>query len=479
MKHPILHFTFGVCLTLLADCILAQNPVPGACALVPGSKTCIDTTPCKTDAEGNTLCLAGVNGPSGAWSLPDKCWQYSHTFACAGHTSSTCTPYANNKACAIVSSTCSDTIPSSGACAQYDNKYSCKTQEQKTGQVWNCTSGLFNTYPQKKPDPRPTKFAEAAVAVELIHEASTYNTQGNNFFAGVREQCKKGWGGIKDCCKSTAGAQPNSAIMNMVFSTGASVVKYAGEKAIDIASPYIFDAMYQSGPFTAGLMSNLAAANSSNIAQNSGHLLTGTTFASNGLALGAYGFTYGTGSFEVYKGTSLIAGNIDLSESLGLGASDGFVSFNPYVFAATVALQALQDLGSCEQGEQMLSLHKGASLSVFVEETCSARIPILGTCIEWTDHYCSFNSVLSKIVNTQGKPQLGLNVSDCSGIRPDQLGSLDFTKIDFSEFANQQASQAQSSLPTNIKNNYTPVMQGTSKGSAQSISPALPSYPTR
>lgn len=476
----LLHILFTVLvLAELPSAAYSQSFAPGACSLVPASKTCIDATPCKTDSSGNTVCLAGVTLPTGAWGVPQTCWQYSYSYACSGATVDTCTPYENNKACSLMSSVCSDTVPSNGSCGQYDYTYNCITQPAQTSQVMSCTNSLFNTSAIQQPKTIPSTLTKAAIATQVVTQASEYNTYGGMLFSGVVEQCKKGWGGLKDCCKSAGGAKSNSAIMNMVFSTGSSAVKYLGEKAVDLASPYVFDAMYQSGQYTAGLMSSLAAVNSANMAQNSEHLLTGTTFASNGLTLGAYGFTYGTGNFAAYQSSSMIGGNINLSESFGLGEGDGFVSFNPYVFAAMVAVQIIQDLASCEQGEQMLSMHKGASLSVFVSESCSAKIPIVDVCIEWTDHYCSFNSVLSKIINTQGKPQLGLSLADCTGLSTDQLGKLDFNKIDFTEFAATQAANAKANLPTNIKGNYTPIVQGATKGSSQSVSPALPSYPSK
>ena len=464
----------------LLSCVLsanAQNGTTPSCTYVPASKTCMDATPCKTDSAGNTACLSGVVGPSGSWSVAQTCWQYSYRFACAGATLDTCTAYENNNACSLLKSVCSDTVPSNGTCAQYDYTYSCITQAAQSSKVMSCTSGLFNSSALAKPTTQTSTFQKAAIATEIANQASTYNTGGNNLFAGVPEQCKKGWGGLKDCCKTTGGAKSNSEVINLIVGAGASTVKYAAEKAVDLASPFVFDAMYSSSQYTAGMMTSMAAANTANIAANSEGIAVGTTFAANGLSLGAYGFTYGTGSFDVYSSTSMIKGNIDISNALGMGdGSSGFVSFNPYVFAAMVVVQILQDLASCEQGEQMLSMHKGANLSVFVSGSCSATIPILGTCIEWTDRYCSFNSVLSKIVNTQGKPQLGLAVSDCKGLTQEQLGKIDFTRIDFSEYATAQASQAQSHLPTNIKGNYTPILQSASKGSAQSTSPVLPSY---
>lgn len=100
------------------------------------------------------------------------------------------------------------------------------------------------------------------------------------------------------------------------------------------------------------------------------------------------------------------------------------------------------------------------------------------TCIEWTSRYCSFNSVLAKIVNTQGKPQLGLPIADCRGLSTDQLSQIDFSKIDFSEFSTSIVNRAKATAPTQMKDSYTPIMQSTKEGSAQSVNQSvLPNYP--
>ena len=122
-------------------------------------------------------------------------------------------------------------------------------------------------------------------------------------------------------------------------------------------------------------------------------------------------------------------------------------------------------------------MHKGSDLSVFTGETCVQKIPLIGTCIKYQDTYCSFNSVLAKLINQQGKAILGLPFNNCSGLTVAQITKLDFTKIDLSVFTNQMVAQAQNNLPTNIIGNYQPIMQKQSKGSAQS-SQSGTAYPT-
>jgi len=438
---------------------------PGACHAVPDSKKCVDATPCK-DIGGKIACLAGAAAPGGAVTMPQSCWQYSYDFACASQTINTCTPYENNQACAIVSSTCTDKIPETGQCSVYTDTYQCQTRAEKTAQKIECASGLFDDNALPKPAQVNSSFSKAAIAAELIREAQTYNNGTNNLFSGVSESCKKGYMGIKNCCKSTPGAKSNAAMAGVALGAATSAAKYVGGAAIDKASTFVYDAMYSNDIWTTGMAKAFMENDVTSFSTN---------FASQGFSLGAYGFTFTTNIAAYGKG--IMDANMTLmSTTNASGVSSGLV-FNPYVFAAMVAIQVIQKLASCSQNEQMLALHKGANLSTFIVEECTKKIPITKTCIEWTSRYCSFNSVLAKIVNTQGKPQLGLPIADCKGLSTDQLSQIDFSKIDFSEFSSSIVNRAKATAPTQMKDSYTPIMQSTTEGSSQSINQTvLPNY---
>ena len=444
----------------------------GACHAVPNSKTCVDSTPCK-DIGGKVACLAGVPLPGGAISISQACWQYSYDFACSSNAVNTCTPYENNKACEVVSSKCTDRIPENGECSNYTNIYSCKTKEETKEQKLSCSSGVFNS--DSMPDPTNTNntFQKAALAQEILRQSSTYGSSGINIFAGVAETCKKGYFGIKNCCKSAPGAASNSVMMNVALSGAFSAVKYAGQVAVDTASPYVFDAMYTGGQYASGLASNFSESAAASVADYSSSLPTSTNFAGGGPSLSAYGFTYQSGIAA--QGSGFLGANTTLA-TFGEGSSMTSITFNPYVFAALVAIQVIQSLRSCSQEEQMLSLHMGANLSTFIKEECTKKIPIIGTCIEWTSTYCSFNSVLARLINMQGKPQLGLNTSNCQGLSIDQISKLDFTKIDFQEFTGTLTQQATKNMPSNVSGSYTPIMQKQTSGTKQGRSANLPSY---
>jgi conjugal transfer mating pair stabilization protein TraN len=107
----------------------------------------------------------------------------------------------------------------------------------------------------------------------------------------------------------------------------------------------------------------------------------------------------------------------------------------------TIAMLAIQLSGllSCEQAEQILTMKNDNRLCHGVGSYCSTRVPLLGTCLETTQTYCCFNSRLSRILNEQGRSQLGRGWGsarnpDCAGFSLAQLQALDFSRMDLGEF---------------------------------------------
>ncbi|MFA7293767.1 MAG: conjugal transfer protein TraN, partial [Rhodocyclaceae bacterium] len=132
---------------------------------------------------------------------------------------------------------------------------------------------------------------------------------------------------------------------------------------------------------------------------------TGSTF-------GAYGFSF---SFSVDSGFQ-------------------FVAFDPYTFAAQIAIMMVEEWLACAANEQALAMKKGQNLCVFVGSYCASKVPIINVCVELKQQSCCFNSLLAKIVNRQGRAQLGLPGNQCGGFNETQLKALNFSQMDFSEF---------------------------------------------
>ena len=98
-----------------------------------------------------------------------------------------------------------------------------------------------------------------------------------------------------------------------------------------------------------------------------------------------------------------------------------------------------QDIGldKCSSNEQRLALSRKGGLCHYVGSYCSNRN--LFGCTSRKETYCCFKSKLARIIHEQGRVQLGIGWGsaqnpNCDGITIEQLQSLDFSQIDFSEF---------------------------------------------
>jgi conjugal transfer mating pair stabilization protein TraN len=111
--------------------------------------------------------------------------------------------------------------------------------------------------------------------------------------------------------------------------------------------------------------------------------------------------------------------------------------FNPYALAFAVAMQIIMEMIECTPEEQKLGMARGSNLCTYVGSYCSTKV--LGGCVETKQNYCCFNSKLSRIINEQGRPQLGRSWGtakdpDCRGFTADEFSKMDWAKIDMGEF---------------------------------------------
>ena len=96
----------------------------------------------------------------------------------------------------------------------------------------------------------------------------------------------------------------------------------------------------------------------------------------------------------------------------------------------------------CNKEERELGIKRGTNLCEQTRTWCSEKKPLIG-CVEESRAFCCFKSILAKLINRQGKQQLGLDLSNCAGFNEEQLKKLDFSKMDFTEFTD-------SIVPANI-----------------------------
>jgi conjugal transfer mating pair stabilization protein TraN len=386
---------------------------------VHAAHTCTDHTPCKT-INGLQVCLNTVSPlPEGAQSSGDSCWAWSEDYTCAATTLSNDCQELIDRGCTQVGSECLDRA-ASNACEMSERSYSCQTSPATATQRTVCDQRSFcasGTACFDTSHPADEDFGRVMATLEAAREAGVYGAD-QQLFQGVAEQCRKKLFGLVNCCKKGGGGAARSN--HTLMSAATQGVSAGGQLAVNAGSKYLFDFMYPeyAGYIEAGTQAMIS----------SEVLFTPTNFQPS---FSFYGLTLSTGTMS----TGLLGGPI---YSLGSVGPFNFY-FDPYSLAIAVAVQLISELLSCEEAEKLLAMHREANLCVPVGTFCSKRVPIIKTCIEQTQSYCCFNSRLARIIQEQGRGQLGKGWGsgkhpDCAGFTPAEFQQIDFSRIDLSEF---------------------------------------------
>ncbi|MBY0280996.1 MAG: conjugal transfer protein TraN [Alphaproteobacteria bacterium] len=93
-------------------------------------------------------------------------------------------------------------------------------------------------------------------------------------------------------------------------------------------------------------------------------------------------------------------------------------------------------LASCSAEERLLAQLKDKNLCHQVGTYCAKKV--LGICVSKKTSYCCFGNKLLRLIQQQGRAQLGISwgsaeTPSCRGLRPEELGRIDFSRLDLSE----------------------------------------------
>ena len=348
-------------------------------------------------ADCQKLAEACVEGPAtrniGGYPVTRDCWRTRSQFSCVSQTmTDDCQPL-RDRGCSQVGSRCIDTSPQ-GACMLYEQSWQCKVSSGSTSTITNCGSQqfclngkCFNT--AHAPD---ADFAKVVAGLEAQREAGKYMDPNSLVvFQGYDNRCRKKLFGLVNCCKGAGSS-------GSLFSNLSTIMSAGGQAVGALGSSYAYDALFTSD--------------------------------APDLVISGFEALFGAGG-----GSSALA---------GLLAGDvSVISFLEILVPGpwTIAILAIQLSGilDCEEVEQILAMKRDNRLCHGVGSYCSARVPIIKLCIETTESYCCFNSRLSRIINEQGRGQLGKSWGgpenpNCSGFTITQLQALDFSRMNLAEF---------------------------------------------
>ena len=368
-----------------------KQPLFHACIALLLSSTAAIAADCQKLSE------ACVDGPAtkqiSGYAVYRDCWRYQASFNCVSQkTVDDCQPL-RDRGCSQTGSSCIDT-GSNGLCLLYEQTYQCKVASGTTSTVANCGSqqfcmegNCFATGYRADAD-----FAKSVAMLEALREAGRYiDPDSLQVFKGYDNRCHKKLFGLVNCCSGGGTDLPLFTNLNLILAGGGQVLGAVG-------SSYTYDALF--------------AADAPQAVMAGFEALFGVGGGSSALA-------------------GLMAGDVSVASFVGSLAP------GPW----TVAMLAIQLSGilNCEEAEKVLAMKRDARLCHGVGSFCSKRIGLVKVCVEKTETYCCFNSRLARIINEQGRAQIGRGWGsaenpDCGGFSLAQLQSLDFSRMDLAEF---------------------------------------------
>lgn len=338
-----------------------------------------------------------VEGPEtrniGGYPVYRACWRFRAQYSCVSQTmTDDCQPL-RDRGCSQVGSSCVDTN-AQGACMLYEQTWQCRVSSGSTSTITNCGSQQFclNGHCFDTSNVPDADFAKVVTGLEVQREAGKYVDPNTLVvFQGYDNRCRKKLFGLVNCCKGAGSSSSLFSNLNLILGAGGQVWGAVG-------SSYTYDALFTSD--------------------------------APDMVIAGFEALFGAGG-----GSSALAGL--LAGDLSVASFVEAMVPGPW----TIAILAIQLSGilDCEQAEQILAMKRDNRLCHGVGSYCSSRLPIIRLCVETTESYCCFNSRLARILNEQGRGQLGRGWGgpqnpDCSGFTVAQLQSLDFSRMNLSEF---------------------------------------------
>ena len=93
----------------------------------------------------------------------------------------------------------------------------------------------------------------------------------------------------------------------------------------------------------------------------------------------------------------------------------------------------LVGLANCSANEKSLARERNAGNTHYLGKRCSKKI-VFGICVRRSRYWCVFGSKLGRILQQQGRAQLGIGWSSCRGFSVAEIERIDFARLDLSEF---------------------------------------------
>lgn len=443
---------------------ITQGTSPTACAIIDGFSICpgdpiyeqIKDPPLPgvhkhaLKVEISDIDCSFNEGQMDCWTDPQGT---VHCPVNEGGNENTCEQYEEDPACGFVSQSCiGDATSSTGNCYVYEEIWDCGYDVTyptavHTGTKYECPGPVacmgtecFDDSNQKSGD---FAYAVAMLQVAQFAEHDLECAGACTVFPGEAMECKKALGGYVDCCEAPSGVNlfdyVNLTMKSLKMASQVEALHSSGSlfapgywQAAKAGLTSIGGSIYggqwseivsnATGAFTDTLAGEAAA--ETFISEITGQLMQktydvmvdmGAEAAANAL------FEPGaTGGMELSSQAATVINVI------------GFV-YTAYVIADLM----INIIWECEQKEFELGAKKETRQCVYVGSYCASKV--LGACVEKREAYCCYSSVVARIIQEQGKPQLGYGFGSakspsCDALSVDDLARINWNAIDLTEW---------------------------------------------
>lgn len=290
-----------------------------------------------------------------------------------------------------------------------------------------------------------TDFGQAASMLEMLEgmgrdmecEANANNDLTNcKVFSGEAGTCKIAVGGVVDCCEKPEGVSIADYI-KLYHATGR-----IDNMLMNMDSMPGLKGAYTSlrDPIANGLETVTKPIVSAFDQVTGGVLDLGGEVAGEGLMSGIKQQVMQMASDFVYEafGPEVQSALFDVAAD---GAVQGFaapVMYLMYVYMIyQIVMLVIQIIWECTDEEFELNVARELKKTHYLGTYC--RKKVLGACIEKRQSYCEFASPLSRIINEQARPQLGITWGtaenpNCRGLTLEEINRIDWSQIDLTEW---------------------------------------------
>ncbi len=418
----------------------------------------------------NEYCVDVLNEDT--QQFEEQCYTYEEFKALEGN----CQQFKDNQRCEKTGSSCAEGWFNSktGICYMYTDDYRCDvsnplevtktTTKNVCAAMLPCMGNDCNIGEDEASDDFEKAVLMGSVAQTVDDDASCVGEDPNTceIFPGEEKYCSWELSGLgNNCCESPEGVNylemaalgykmmQTDAFKTVSSNLGSYVPDAVGGMYTDFTN-MIADGWNAGSKvvvdFTSSIMGDTEVINSAAESVSSGAASASEAVSTmlHSMQQNVYSFINGAlpeelaslmfqeATAEMVDQGAAQAGDLVLGELASTMMS--IVSFVGLIYTIYNVVKLLANLlTQCDEVEQDMGV-KLAQRQCFKVGNKYCAEDILGVCYLRRQNYCCFSSILSRIIADQGSKQIGKNMNGCPGFTIEEFGTIDFDRLDLSEW---------------------------------------------